>query len=73
MINFGGLKQLIEDVKSIKLLVESWHEGQFSGVIGWDDASKGTKKRISCHCHYCNTQIPLETSASHVEACRYAL
>lgn len=59
-------KQAIEDVKYVKPLVLSWHEGQFYGVMGWDDASKNTVKRVSC---YCQQSIPLETSASHVTTC----
>ena len=73
MINAELLKQAIEDAKVVKMLVMSWNEGQFCGTIGWGDASKNTIKRVSCHCLYCHTQIPLETSASHAEVCKKEL
>lgn len=63
------LKQAIEDAKAVKMLVLSWNEGQFWGVMGWDDASKETVKRVSCHCRYCSEKIDLETSASHAKVC----
>lgn len=68
-MNSELLRQAIEDAKAVKLLVLSWREGQFCGVMGWDDASKNTVKRVSCFCTFCQQSIPLETSASHAATC----
>ena len=68
-MNSELLKQAIEDAKAVKLLVLSWHEGQFYGTMGWDDEIKNTVKRVSCYCIFCHKSIPLETSASHAATC----
>lgn len=64
------LKQAIEDAKAVRLLCLSWRDKQFWGTMEWDDASKGTVKRKSCHCSYCEQSMSLASSASHAEVCR---
>lgn len=61
------LKEAIEDARALKMLVLSWNEKQFWGVMGYD--ADGNVVRVSCHCRYCDQEIPLETSSSHAVKC----
>jgi hypothetical protein len=68
-MNLDLLKQAIKDAKDVNMLVLSWIEGQFWGVMGWDNVDLKTVKRVSCHCSYCHKIIPLEMRSSHTKIC----
>lgn len=67
MIDSNLIKEAIEDCKAVRHLCLSWTEGQFIGIMGFDD--EGNVVRKSCRCTKCNTSIPLEQSASHASIC----
>jgi len=69
-MNIELLNQAIEDAKAVNCLCLSWDEEQFGGIVGWDNVSKNTTKRVSCHCKYCKQTIKLEESSSHASICK---
>ncbi len=69
MMDSKLLQEAIADAKAVRHLGLAWREGQFVGSMKYVSYTSNDVERASCHCSYCNLQIPLETSSSHAKVC----